>query len=200
MEMEKEKGEGERGSRTLSRQSRIFLVLDSAIRKCFTKLLHLDSQELPQPIATDIVDLEIIGLQCPHLVRYYLIYDYGDRQSFHSAYHDKACFSLTIPFNPKDPSLLCIMNDGLIVGNARTKETQSAFSIPVPTPTSSSMPSLSTEQQKMVQVISALSEMNFQLSQKCLQDNEWNYARAGQVFTMLKTKGTIPEEAFKQIP
>lgn len=58
------------------------------------------------------------------------------------------------------------MNDELIVGNARTKETQNAFPIPVSTPTSSSMPSLSTEQQEMIQVISALSGRNFQLPQK----------------------------------
>ncbi|MBZ3876000.1 Nuclear RNA export factor 2 [Sciurus carolinensis] len=36
-------------------------------------------------------------------VRYYLIYDYGDRQGLLDAYHDEACFSLTIPFNPEDP-------------------------------------------------------------------------------------------------
>nr|XP_023409586.1 nuclear RNA export factor 2-like [Loxodonta africana] len=33
---------------------------------------------------------------------YYRIYDYGDRQSLLGAYHDEACFSLTILFNPKD--------------------------------------------------------------------------------------------------
>lgn len=66
-------------------------------------------------------------------------------------------------------SSLCILNDELIVGNARTKETQSAFSILVPTSTSSPT-SLSTEQQEMVQVISTQSGMNLQLSQKCLQD------------------------------
>ncbi|TKC33476.1 hypothetical protein EI555_010176 [Monodon monoceros] len=37
-------------------------------------------------------------------------------------------------------------------------------------------------------------------TQECLQDNEWNYTRAGQVCSMLKTEGKIPEEAFKEIP
>ena len=38
------------------------------------------------------------------LHRYYLIHDYGDRQYLLGAYHDEACFSLTIPFNPQDPA------------------------------------------------------------------------------------------------
>lgn len=42
-------------------------------------------------------------------------------------------------------SSLCIVNDELIVGNARTKETQSTFSIPVPSPSASCMPNLLPE-------------------------------------------------------
>lgn len=34
---------------------------------------------------------------------YYLIHDYGNRQRLLGAYHDEACFSLTIPFHPEDP-------------------------------------------------------------------------------------------------
>ncbi|XP_070113241.1 nuclear RNA export factor 3 [Equus caballus] len=43
------------------------------------------------------------------LWRYYLTYDSGDRQGLLGAYLDKACFSLSVPFNPKDPapSILC---------------------------------------------------------------------------------------------
>ncbi|KAM6151548.1 nuclear RNA export factor 3-like [Rhynchocyon petersi] len=36
-------------------------------------------------------------------IRYYWIFDYGDRQSLLNAYHDSACFSLTTAFNPEDP-------------------------------------------------------------------------------------------------
>uniref|UniRef100_A0A4W2FXE2 Uncharacterized protein n=2 Tax=Bos TaxID=9903 RepID=A0A4W2FXE2_BOBOX len=36
-------------------------------------------------------------------LRYYLIHDYGDRQGLLCAYHEEACFSLTIPFHFKDP-------------------------------------------------------------------------------------------------
>ncbi|XP_077890650.1 nuclear RNA export factor 2 isoform X11 [Ictidomys tridecemlineatus] len=227
-------------------------------------------------------------------VRYYLIYDYGDRQGLLSAYHDEACFSLTIPFNPKDPapnslckyfkysrnmkklkdsnmrrqllkhtkhdivdylsvlpktehdfsclmvdmwfqtetmlcfsvngvfkegvlfavleaegksqgcvhaftrtfiaiptnnSSICIMNDELIVRNASRDEIQSSFSIPMPALFSTSMPTLSQEQQEMVKVFSTQSGMKLEWSQKCLEDNEWNYTRAGQVFIMLQFFG-----------
>ncbi|KAM8753132.1 LOW QUALITY PROTEIN: nuclear RNA export factor 2-like [Rhynchonycteris naso] len=36
------------------------------------------------------------------LQQYYLVYDSGDRQRLLDAYHDEACFSLTIPFNSDD--------------------------------------------------------------------------------------------------
>lgn len=63
-------------------------------------------------------------------------------------------------------SSMCIMNDILTVGNARTEETQSAFSIPVPTPTFSSLSTLSQEQQEMVQSFSIQSGISLQWSQK----------------------------------
>uniref|UniRef100_A0ABI7YK11 Nuclear RNA export factor 2-like n=1 Tax=Felis catus TaxID=9685 RepID=A0ABI7YK11_FELCA len=212
------------------------------------------------------------------LQQYYLIYDSEDRQGLLCAYHYKACFSLTIPFNPKDPapsslckyfkesrnmkkikdpylrvqllkhtkhdivcslstlpktqhdissfvvdmwfhtemmlcfsvngvfkevegrsqgsvraftrtfiatptnnSSLCIVNDELFVRDASPNETQSMSSIPVSSSTSSSVFILSKEQQEMVQAFSTQSGMKPEWSQKCLQDNEWNYTRAGQV-------------------
>ncbi|XP_058569597.1 nuclear RNA export factor 2-like isoform X2 [Neofelis nebulosa] len=108
-------------------------------------------------------------------------------------------FTRTFIVTPASNSSICIVNDELFVREATPSETQSAFSIRVPTPTSSSMPTLSQEQQEMVQAFSTQSGMKLEWSQKCLQDNEWNYTRAGQVFTMLKNEGKIPEEAFKQI-
>ncbi|XDA90961.1 hypothetical protein R6Z07F_020570 [Ovis aries] len=283
----------------------------SAIIECFPKLLRLDGQELPSPVVIashtpcatkpsketckESDTLKNMILQ--FLKQYYLIYDSGNRSGLLSAYHHKACFSLTIPFHSedlalsslcayfknsrnmkkvKDPDLrvqqlkhtnsdivralcvlpqtqhdlssflvdmwfqtgtllcfsvngvfkeveggsqdcvraftrtfiitpassssLCIVNDELFVMEASPKNTQSAFSIPVPTPSTSSVATLSEEQQQMVQAFSTQSGMNCQWSQKCLQDNEWNYTRAGQVFCMFKTEGKIPEEAFKEIP
>ncbi|XP_023606215.1 nuclear RNA export factor 2-like [Myotis lucifugus] len=282
----------------------------SAIRKYFPNLSRLDGQDLPPPTVTGIVDMDIIkpckesfkgpetlkNLIFQFLLHYYLIYDSEDRESLLSAYHEEACFSLTVPYNSEDPALsnlceylkdnrnmknlkdsdlrfqllkhtkceivnslcvfpktqhdlnsyvvdlwahteimlcfsvsgvfkeverksqgsvraftrtfilssgsnssMCIVNDILTVGNARTEETQSAFSIPVPTPTFSSLSTLSQEQQEMVQIFSIQSGISLQWSQKCLQDNEWNYIKAAQVFATFKTQGKIPEEAFKQI-
>ncbi|XP_039080193.1 nuclear RNA export factor 2-like isoform X1 [Hyaena hyaena] len=109
-------------------------------------------------------------------------------------------FTRTFIVTPASNSSICIVNDELFVRDATPSETQNAFSIQVPTPISSSMSILSQEQQEMVQSFSTQSGMKLEWSQKCLQDNEWNYTRAGQVFTMLKNEGKIPEEAFKQIP
>ncbi|XP_037676795.1 nuclear RNA export factor 1-like [Choloepus didactylus] len=109
-------------------------------------------------------------------------------------------FTQTFILTSGSNSGLCIMNNEMIVRNASTKETQRAFSITVPTPSSSCLPTLSQEQQEMVQALSIQSGKNHEYSQKCLQDNKWNYTTAGQVFTMLKAEGKIPEEAFTQSP
>ncbi|KAM5197114.1 nuclear RNA export factor 2-like [Hipposideros larvatus] len=66
----------------------------SAIKNCFPKLLCLASYRGPEATKTLVMQF---------LKEYYYIYDYGDRQSLLGAYHDEACFSLTIPFNTKDP-------------------------------------------------------------------------------------------------
>ncbi|XP_006876603.1 PREDICTED: nuclear RNA export factor 2-like [Chrysochloris asiatica] len=281
----------------------------SAIRDSFPKLLCLDGQDISPPITLQIEVSEIMkpckesykgpdtlkNLILQFLQEYYCIFDYGDRQGLITAYHDDACFSLTVSFKPegqvpsslgkyskssrnlkkrKDPvyllkllnhtkrdvidslsvlpktqhdfssfvvdlcvqtekmlcfsvnglfkqaegmsqaqvyaftrifivipannSSLCIVNDQLSVREASPAETQRAFSTPVYTPSSSSMPTLSQEQQGMVQAFSVQSKMNLQWSLKCLEDNEWNYTIAAQVFTMFKAEGKIPEEAFKQ--
>ncbi|XP_038306400.1 nuclear RNA export factor 2-like isoform X6 [Canis lupus familiaris] len=272
-----------------------------------TSSLLQDGQELPPPVIID-ADTPCLIKPCKEsykgsetlkslvlqfLQQYYLIYDSGDRQGLLGAYHDEACFSLAISFNPEDPapsslceyskesrnmkklkdlsqcvqllkhtncdivcslcvlpktqhdlsslvvdmwfqtekmlcfsvngvfkevegkfqgsvraftrtfivtpasnSSLCIVNDELFVRDATPGETQSAFSNQE---TFSSMPTLSQEQQEMVHAFSTQSGMKLEWSQKCLQDNEWNYTRAGQVFTVLQKESKIPEEAFKQI-
>ncbi|XP_016051225.1 PREDICTED: nuclear RNA export factor 2-like [Miniopterus natalensis] len=67
----------------------------NAIRKCFPKLLRLENCE----------GSDVLKTQVQHfLQQYYLIYDSGDRQSLLGAYHNEACFSLTIPFIPDDPA------------------------------------------------------------------------------------------------
>ncbi|KAK1346649.1 hypothetical protein QTO34_000509 [Cnephaeus nilssonii] len=88
-----------------------------------------DGQELPKPIAVDIdrhcLIKPLIKEKCKgsdvmktqilqFLQQYYLIYDSGDRHSLLGAYHDEACFSLTIPFiqdNPATSSLFEYFKD-----------------------------------------------------------------------------------------
>ncbi|XP_032003898.1 nuclear RNA export factor 2-like, partial [Hylobates moloch] len=74
-------------------------------------------------------------------------------------------FTRTFILTSVSNSNLYIVNDKLIVRNASTKETQSAFSIPVPAPSSSSLPTLSQEQQEM-ETVSTQSGMKLEQSQK----------------------------------
>ncbi|XP_016018091.1 nuclear RNA export factor 3 isoform X1 [Rousettus aegyptiacus] len=280
----------------------------STILELFPKLLCLDGQEPPPPTnfgieahkklptyRGNVFGSDMLSLVLQFLQQYYLIYDSGDRHCLLCAYHDKACFSLTIPFNPKDTSLsslfeylndnrnmkkfkdpylrvqllkhtkhdivcslcvlpktqhdlssfvvdmwfqtermlcfsvygvfkevegrsqgsvrafartfittfassssLCIMNDELFVRDTTPKESQSEFSIQVPTPITSSLPTLTQEQQEMVQAFSTQSRMNLQWSQKCLHDNDWVYTRAAEVLSLPKAKHKIPDKALPQ--
>uniref|UniRef100_A0AAQ4PLT8 Nuclear RNA export factor 1a n=1 Tax=Gasterosteus aculeatus aculeatus TaxID=481459 RepID=A0AAQ4PLT8_GASAC len=91
---------------------------------------------------------------------------------------------------------LCIVNDQLFIRMATTEEIRRAFVAPAPTPSSSPVPTLTAPQQEMLTAFSQKSGMNLEWSQKCLQDNEWDFNRAAQVFTQLKTDGKIPDVAF----
>ncbi|XP_059766418.1 nuclear RNA export factor 3-like [Balaenoptera ricei] len=249
----------------------------SSILELFPKLLTLGGQET-SPLAKCGIEAckrlptckgsyfgsdELKSLVLQFLQQYYLIHDYGDRQGLVGAYHEQACFSLTIPFHPEDPapsslceyfkdsrnmkkltdphlrvqllkhtkhdivhtlcvlpktqhdfnsfvvdtwsqtetmlcfsvsgvfkevegssqgcvraftrtfiatparySSLCIVNDELFVRDVSPSETQSVFSIPVPTPTSSSMHTLSQEQQDIMQASSTRPEVNRWCNQK----------------------------------
>ncbi|XP_020935516.1 nuclear RNA export factor 3-like [Sus scrofa] len=90
----------------------------SSILELFPKLLCLDGQEtppathrgaearqcLPTCKGSFFGSNELKSLVLQFLQQYYLIHDYGDRQYLLGAYHDEACFSLTIPFNSQDPA------------------------------------------------------------------------------------------------
>uniref|UniRef100_A0A671Q6D3 Nuclear RNA export factor 1 n=1 Tax=Sinocyclocheilus anshuiensis TaxID=1608454 RepID=A0A671Q6D3_9TELE len=97
---------------------------------------------------------------------------------------------------PAVPAGLCIVNDELFVRNATMEEIRRAFVAPAPTPSSSPVPTLSAPQQEMLAAFSQMSGMNLEWSQKCLQDNDWDFDRAAQIFTGLKAQGKIPDVAF----
>ncbi|XP_027464333.1 nuclear RNA export factor 3-like isoform X2 [Zalophus californianus] len=91
----------------------------SSILELFPKLLCLDSQDSPSPTSLSIAAHKRLptckgsffgsdalkSLVLQFLQQYYSIYDSGDRQGLLSAYHDEACFSLAIPFNPEESAL-----------------------------------------------------------------------------------------------
>ncbi|XP_064134535.1 nuclear RNA export factor 2-like [Loxodonta africana] len=78
----------------------------SSILELFPKLLHLDNHEVPLPIVFGIEASK--KLPVCRVRRYYWVYDYGDRLGLLDAYHDEACFSLTLPFNPEDLIPSCL--------------------------------------------------------------------------------------------
>ncbi|XP_035267113.1 nuclear RNA export factor 1 isoform X2 [Anguilla anguilla] len=105
-------------------------------------------------------------------------------------------FSRVFVAVPAGNTGLCIVNDELFVRNATTEEIRRAFAAPAPTPSSSPVPTLSAPHQEMLSAFSLKSGMNLEWSQKCLQDNEWDFNRAAQIFTQLKAIGKIPDVAF----
>uniref|UniRef100_A0A8D3CXQ0 Nuclear RNA export factor 1a n=1 Tax=Scophthalmus maximus TaxID=52904 RepID=A0A8D3CXQ0_SCOMX len=105
-------------------------------------------------------------------------------------------FSRVFVTVPAGGSGLCIVNDQLFIRMATTEEIRRAFVAPAPTPSSSPVPTLTAPQQEMLTAFSLKSGMNLEWSQKCLQDNEWDFNRAAQIFTQLKTDGHIPDVAF----
>ncbi|XP_056625663.1 nuclear RNA export factor 1 [Triplophysa dalaica] len=274
-----------------------------AVRKRFPSLLKLDGHVLPPPICFGVdtgtavppcrgsffVSDEIRGIIQPFLQQYFSVYDSGQRQQLLDAYHDGACFSLslslgtdvsryllreylkdnrnmkqvndsytrfrllkksrlnvvafinelpktqhdiasfTIDVNtytstllaftvngvfkevdgrsndliraftrvfiavPAPNSGLCVVNDALYLRTATSEEKNRALATLAPSGTVSA---LSAFQQQMLSAFSQSSQMNLEWSQKCLQDNAWDFHRAAQIFTELKEQGKIPEVAF----
>ncbi|KAM9576892.1 nuclear RNA export factor 3-like [Trichechus inunguis] len=94
----------------------------SSILELFSKLLHLDDHKIPPPIIfgneaykkLPVCKGNVFGsetlknLILQFLQQYYWIYDSGDRQGLLDAYHDEACFSLTILLNPDDLVPSCL--------------------------------------------------------------------------------------------
>ncbi|XP_059918226.1 nuclear RNA export factor 1 isoform X1 [Gadus macrocephalus] len=105
-------------------------------------------------------------------------------------------FSRVFVTVPAGNSGLCIVNDQLFIRMATTEEIRKAFVAPAPTPSSSPVPTLTAPQQEMLSAFSLESGMNFEWSQKCLQDNEWDFHKAAGIFTKLKMDGKIPDVAF----
>ncbi|XP_048193166.1 nuclear RNA export factor 3-like [Perognathus longimembris pacificus] len=88
----------------------------NSILELFPKLLRLDGQassklpvcdtethkKLPACKGSYFGSEMLKNLILQFLQQYYMIYDYGDRQDLLDAYHEEACFSLTIIHNFKE--------------------------------------------------------------------------------------------------
>ncbi|XP_075394502.1 nuclear RNA export factor 2-like [Tenrec ecaudatus] len=105
------------------------------------------------------------------------------------------CFTRTFVALTNRDFRLCIVNDQLTVTEAKPKET---WSTPAQAPAFSSTPTITQEQQDMVQAFSTWSGMALPWSLKCLEDNQWVYTVAKKAFMIFKVQGRIPEEAFQQ--
>ncbi|XP_044538752.1 nuclear RNA export factor 1-like [Gracilinanus agilis] len=105
---------------------------------------------------------------------------------------------IAVPSN--NATRMCMVNDELFVRNANPEEIRRAFAaVPAPlTSFSTSMVNIFQEQQVIIQSFSTQSGMNLEWSKKCLQDNNWDFPRAAQIFTQLKVEGKIPAVAFQK--
>ncbi|XP_051825130.1 nuclear RNA export factor 1-like [Antechinus flavipes] len=104
---------------------------------------------------------------------------------------------IAVPSN--NATRMCMVNDELFVRNANSEEIRHAFAQPAPLTFSPSwMTTVNQQQRDMLQSFSTQSGMNLEWSQKCLQDNNWDFIQAAQIFTQLKEQGKIPAIAFQK--
>ncbi|XP_076877881.1 nuclear RNA export factor 1 isoform X2 [Brachyhypopomus gauderio] len=94
----------------------------SAIRERFPRLQRLDGHDLPATIGFDVETRtalpackgsrfgsdEVKEFVVRFLQQYYSVYDSGNRQPLLDAYHDGACFSLSLPVTMHNPSRSCL--------------------------------------------------------------------------------------------
>ncbi|KAL3887113.1 hypothetical protein ACJMK2_027069 [Sinanodonta woodiana] len=113
---------------------------------------------------------------------------------------------LTVPYGQG----MVITNDMLTIINASTEQAQKSFKHPAPTPNSSPVQEVSpatssfetptglSQEQKQKMILSFVNDsgMNTECSQRCLEQNDWNYEKAGLMFLELKKQNKIPPEAF----
>lgn len=105
----------------------------------------------------------------------------------------------------------CIKNELLHVNNASKQQARVAFQAPAIAPSApmNSQPVQAASPQQgpsrapddatkvqMIQAMSQQSNMNVEWSRKCLEETQWDYQRAGFVFSELFKQNKIPPEAF----
>lgn len=94
----------------------------------------------------------------------------------------------------------CIRNEVLHINVATPRQEKSLFKIPPVTETLpssiSGVPINDDNKQNMVMTMSTQSGMNLEWSRKCLEETNWDFQRAGFIFSELHKQNKIPPEAF----
>ena len=92
-----------------------------------------------------------------------------------------------------------IINETLYVSQATDLSKRKAFLTPsVTSPATTSTAVDDNTKQTLALSFSQKSGMNLRFSAQCLEENNWDFDKAGQVFSEAKAKGAIPPEAFQQ--
>ena len=90
---------------------------------------------------------------------------------------------------------VCISNELLFVSNATVGQVQKAFKTSIKTD-----PAPSEFDEKQIQLINEFEKVTGMLPQYCvlcLQQNNWDYAKAGEMFMQMKNENKIPAEYYK---
>lgn len=100
----------------------------------------------------------------------------------------------------------CILNEMMHINNASQTQGRNAFKAPISSPqmpaamptSPQPQPGATDEAMKMqmIQAMSQQSNMNVEWSRKCLEETNWDFQRAGFVFSELFKQNKIPPEAF----
>ncbi|XP_043915597.1 nuclear RNA export factor 1-like [Protopterus annectens] len=118
-------------------------------------------------------------------------------QSFNSTIR---AFYRTFVLVPGSSGSIYIINDQMVIKSASHKQVQKAFSKPAVSSgpdSAGSSDSLPCKYDEMITTLSQNTGMNTVWAQKCLQENDWNFKQATEVFNYFKGKGAVPLEAFK---
>ncbi|XP_066989141.1 nuclear RNA export factor 1-like [Macrobrachium rosenbergii] len=109
----------------------------------------------------------------------------------------------------------CICNEKLFITTATVEQIKKSFKSPVPespekdstpqrggvaSPSLATEPQLSPAQMSSIVKFCEASGMLPEYSRMCLEQNNWDFNKAGELFTQLKTENKIPPEYFSQSP
>ncbi|XP_069168462.1 nuclear RNA export factor 1 isoform X2 [Procambarus clarkii] len=116
-------------------------------------------------------------------------------------------FTRTLTIIPEGTGF-CICNEQLFITRATIDQVKRAFKTPIvpveniqPVPENVPVPQQDTLvplQEAMILKFSEASGMLPQFSQVCLEQNAWDFNKAGEIFTKLKAENKIPPEYFAQ--